>query len=352
MSSWFEQLFGVQEPRTYAYAQALFASSPPILKAVVAGERFGIGHFSTPTLASLRANGLRALVRGGVRVRHIAVQSALEAHAQHPGATFQAASQFNCLEFVTPDVVPEDGVTEYADDRTQGPDCALACAAGTVYRNYFVPVPTSNGFQVGQSADAQLNTLSSLERAVLNHRHGYWHVHNGYVTLGHGGEHALAALGSHLTMATDAERDALLGHVAVGVHEDVQITYASRWDRAPLGLTCTQVYCSAISLGGYSNGVAQRLWAPLACLVLDAAYEATLWAAVLAAQRTGVHDVFLTFVGGGVFGNDMAWIAHAIGRAVRCLDAAGASLNVYICHYRHVDERMRRLVDMSCLQRV
>jgi hypothetical protein len=34
---------------------------------------------------------------------------------------------------------PEDGVTVYAADPTQGPACALACAAGSVYRNYFCP---------------------------------------------------------------------------------------------------------------------------------------------------------------------------------------------------------------------
>ena len=35
--------------------------------------------------------------------------------------------------------VPEDGVTIYSADPTQGPACALACAAGSVYRNYFCP---------------------------------------------------------------------------------------------------------------------------------------------------------------------------------------------------------------------
>ena len=34
---------------------------------------------------------------------------------------------------------PEYGVTLYAADPTQGPACALACAAGSVYRNYFCP---------------------------------------------------------------------------------------------------------------------------------------------------------------------------------------------------------------------
>ena len=40
---------------------------------------------------------------------------------------------------------PEMGVTGYVNDRTQGPCCAIACGAGTVYRNYLAPVRDSAG---------------------------------------------------------------------------------------------------------------------------------------------------------------------------------------------------------------
>ncbi len=43
-------------------------------------------------------------------------------HAENPNATFQAASQFNCLEFCNPKLVPEEGVTFYFADMTQGMD--------------------------------------------------------------------------------------------------------------------------------------------------------------------------------------------------------------------------------------
>jgi hypothetical protein len=35
-------------------------------------------------------------------------------------AVFQVASQFNCLEMIGPRVRPEDGITMYASDPTQG----------------------------------------------------------------------------------------------------------------------------------------------------------------------------------------------------------------------------------------
>ena len=34
-------------------------------------------------------------------------------------------------------MTPEDGVTRYKDDPTQGPACAIAASAATMYRNYF-----------------------------------------------------------------------------------------------------------------------------------------------------------------------------------------------------------------------
>jgi hypothetical protein len=44
---------------------------------------------------------------------------------ENAGALFQVASQFNLLEMVSPSVTPEDGVTRYQDDHTQGPACAI-----------------------------------------------------------------------------------------------------------------------------------------------------------------------------------------------------------------------------------
>jgi hypothetical protein len=63
---------------------------------------------------------------------------------KNAGALFQVASQFNLLEMVLPRVTPEHGVTRYAHDHTQGPACAIAAGAATIYRNYFVPVDGSD----------------------------------------------------------------------------------------------------------------------------------------------------------------------------------------------------------------
>jgi hypothetical protein len=58
------------------------------------------------------------------------------------------------------------------------------------------------------------------------------------------------------------------------------------------------------------------MWRPFAQLVLDAAYEATVLAAVLNARRGASNIVLLTRLGGGAFGNEDAWIDAAMRRAL------------------------------------
>ena len=55
-------------------------------------------------------------------------------------------------------------------------------------------------------------------------------------------------------------------------------------------------------------------------MVLEAAYEATLWSAVLNAKRNGVNIVFLTFLGGGAFGNEDKWIYAALRRSFKSMN--------------------------------
>ena len=95
------------------------------------------------------------------------------------------ASQFNCLEFVGPSVVPEDGVTGYADDRTQGPACSVACGPATVYRNYYAPVggPGAHA-QQGQTAGRQLNNLEGVAEMLAeggDESEEYFWVQGGYI---------------------------------------------------------------------------------------------------------------------------------------------------------------------------
>lgn len=331
MTSWFEQLFGFAEG-PFAETQARFALDGETL--VSPGGRYGAGRFSTPSLTELRTIS-RGLRPGSLTVRHVATGDILETHAlpENAGAMFQAASQLNCLEFADPRDTPEDGVTQYASDPTQGPACSLACAAATVARNYLVDVAG----QPGQTHDRQLNNLAGVQ-AALGEAGGLVDVVNGYTF---SRPERLEALGEAIAAAN---RDALLGALRIGVHANVEVTFAQRFERPATAQHVSQAFCSALSCG-YASGTLHQ-WQPIAKLVLDAAYEATLLAAIVDAEHgTGSGRVWLTFLGGGAFGNSPVWIHHAMGRALRlCRDR---DLDVLIAHHRAVDEDARRGVEAA-----
>jgi len=128
--------------------------------------------------------------------------------------------------------------------------------------------------------------------------------------------------------------------------------------------TVTQVLCSAVA-AGYNYSVPIAAWAPFARLLLEAAYEATLLAAMEAAVRhwgqpaiqpdmrqfgskreatPGCRKIFLTLVGGGVFRNPMPWILDSIERACRLY--RDYDLRVHIVNYgTHVDPEITAFVD-------
>lgn len=62
------------------------------------------------------------------------------------------------------------------------------------------------------------------------------------------------------------------------------------------GHTVTQAYCSAVPIA-YVSELHGAPWEPLARLVLDTTYEATLCVAAIAAARTGNRVAYLTRLG-------------------------------------------------------
>lgn len=79
-----------------------------------------------------------------------------------------------------------------------------------------------------------------------------------------------------------------------------------------------------------------KLWEPVARIVLEAAYEGTLSAAVSAMHRHGgkggSNRVYLTLVGGGVFMNPIQWICDAMFNAL--LKYRGIGLQVFVVVFR------------------
>lgn len=97
---------------------------------------------------------------------------------------------------------------------------------------------------------------------------------------------------------------------------------------------------------GFTRGLlpgATAHWKDFALLVLEAAYEATVWSAILNAQRGGSNVILLTSLGGGAFGNKEAWIIAALRRALNL--ASQFALDVKIVSYRIPSNEIVELAD-------
>lgn len=335
-------LFGFSET-SYAETKQWLRLEPnrsggQILESLANGEKFHVGTFDTPTLATLRQRGSGIKLPGKLTLRN-EVGDVADLHGQTHNrfATFQVASQFNCLEFVGPSVVPEDGITMYMNDRTQGPACSIACGPATAYRNYFVPVPPPRdrpalGTQEGQTRDRMLDNLADLSDVVGNSPHGrLFRVQGGYTMAD---DAQLLELNAHLAeLETAGGLDSVRAALRVGLHDDVEVS-ATNWGMKLLGSKehlVSQVFGSACAVA-YNRSSDPKNWDKLALLVLEASYEATLYAALLSAQRhrgaKGSKKVFLTCLGGGVFGNPMESIVGAVRRA--CDLFSGYDLDIRI----------------------
>ena len=313
---WFERLVGFPESAIGVREQ--LRADGRTLRSLANGRAFTWGELETPSLDELRERVRRSSPRPGrlaIRERVANVQD-LHRDPANAGALFQVASQFNLLEMVDPAITPEQGIDRYEGDHTQGPACAIAAGAGTIYRNYFVNV----GGQIGQSADRQIDCLADLGQALGNAGGALWTMRNGYALPSREGLDRIADL---LGNASAGQRDELRKRLRIGVLWDTQVTLEGS------DHLVSQAYCSAMPVA-YSPHPAAR-WAPFATLILEAAYEATLLAAMLNAERSGNRTVFLTLLGGGAFGNDVEWILKAMERAHAC--CRGHDLDVAVVSY-------------------
>ena len=160
---WFEKLTGFRET-TYEEARAKLLIDGDRLRSQVNGKSYLVGRLEVVSLAQLRHAVNLANVPSGRSKVSVITGDVREFHRDvaYTGALFQVASQFNLLKMASPSVTPEDGVTRYQFDHTQGPACAIAAGAATIYRNYFAPV--GNG--VGQTRDRQIDALADLGIAL------------------------------------------------------------------------------------------------------------------------------------------------------------------------------------------
>lgn len=357
---WFERLTGFPE-KSPSQVRSNLTVEGTRLHSEVNGQTFRCGTLRIPSLADLRAetreaetgeaeiSGVETAEGGALSGASLSLRQVvadvqnLHVDPANEGALFQVASQFNLLEMTGPSVVPEDGVGRYERDQTQGPACAIAAGAGTIYRNYFAEVEG----QTGQTAERQINCLEGVGAALGNEQEDLWRMENGYALASDAG---LRRVGEQLRRMSTTEKDRLRGRLQVGIQEETEVTLSreaalsEETDPPEAGHTVTQVYGSALPVA-YSAAPAE-LWAPFAKLVLEAAYEATLRAGIQNGKRSGGWTTYLTLLGGGAFGNRSEWIIGAIRRALNACRECLLEwpLDVAIVSYGQPDPDVSRLV--------
>lgn len=339
-------MFGFRE-RNYEAVRKQFRleEDDAVLVSLANGRRFYVGEFETPTLEQLddRLDGLLQTVEitksnecysinglSGLKFNHIVADvKKLHMDPLNEDAVFQAASQFNCLEMPNPNVTPDDGITDYINDHTQGPICAMSCAAGTIYRNYFV-----NKYGQGGKKGQQIDCLEEMGDILENRSEEYWKMRNGYALPTKSDSMARLKLKIYRRFLLSREPMKLL---KVGVHWSTEVTntaLANNNDQPSHQVT--QVYSSAVPISYASIGK-MRDFEPFAKMILDATYQCVFAVASIKSLETKKRvKLYLTKVGGGVFGNRSRWIVDSIRRSLKKYE--DFPLDVHLVHYGSLEQ--------------
>lgn len=271
--NWFKDIFGFDESDLDL---SIFKEGRVESK----GGTYKTGTLDVPSVSELRERIRLTPKKGRNKItEQLANVVSLHRDENNEGALFQVASQFNLLEMISHDTTPEEGITRYIHDRTQGPACAMACAAGTLYRNY----------------KTRINTLRDIENLLMPQK--YWTVKNGYAMFE---ETQLDKLNERI----EDLREEIIDRLRVGIQWETEVTPSENKHLV------SQIYCSAIPVS--YNRAPNRKFEPFARIILEGTYEAAILAAILNRR----DRVFLTLVGAGAFGNDRRWAIDAARKAL------------------------------------
>jgi hypothetical protein len=333
---WFEKLTGFSEQNPQQVRENIAIAENKLISKVT-GNEFTFGKLELLSLEDLR-NRTKAY-KGEYKSRIQISEAVGDVQSFHnnilnKGAFFQVASQFNLLEMVHPGVTPEHGVGIYENDRTQGPACSIACGAATIYRNYFVNINN----QTGQSNNNQIDCLEDIGLELNNDGDRLWKMSNGYALVND--EESLSDITKQIESKSKEEYEHLKSKLKIGIQWDTEVTISESKHLV------SQAFCSALPIA-YHTHLPRIIdnWTEFACLVLEASYEATFHSALINYENTGNNKVFLTLLGGGVFGNKHEWIFDAIRKSIQLF--SNTPLDIRIVSYGNSNPHLVAFIEST-----
>ena len=282
----------------------------------VSGVNYAVGDFSCLSKTELKALNKKQIKKGSISYEYVHgdITELLKTDiGEHD--VVQAASQFNLLEMGYPGYRPENGISIYTNDGTQGPRVALSSPAGTFFRNYLI----FNGKpQRGENFKSykQVNTLSEvLEDLNIKEEDKSPSLSKidddakKMIIIGKPSPNMYTYINgyAYINFVKDVDEktlnDTMDKHLRVGIQWNTP-------DIVNKGKLC-QVYSSALPLSYYTyHG---KNIDKLATSILTSTYKCVLEVAISKISESHPRiNVYLTAVGGGVFGNEFAWIQKAL----------------------------------------
>jgi len=327
---WFKNLTGFVEENPTQVRKYLEVNDNKLFSKVNSNQ-FVCGKLETPTLEELlKLTYFKNNYNSKIKISELVGNTSnLHKDIANAGALFQAASQFNLLEMISPNVTPERGIDIYENDQTQGPACAIACGAGTIYRNYFANVNN----ETGQSANNQIDCLKDIGLEFKNELLNLWKMQNGYALVNN--VEALKIISKQINNKSIEEYENLKQKLRIGIQWNTEVTISKEKQLV------SQAYCSALPIS-YSH-IDIEYWTDFARMILEATYEATFCAALLNYKQTNNNKLFLTLVGGGAFGNKIEWILEAIQKCL--IKFSNTPLDVRIVSYGYSNPKVVEFIN-------
>lgn len=347
--AWFEYLVGVPEPEfrknvaKYIHPDQLYSESPtskPVctcdglsitlgdINSSNTNQISAAGIFYFPTIADLRESASKCERKSVADKCVFYVDTnttgaysadvdicAMQANPENAGSLFQVASNLNTIESIDELTSPDSTETYVTDciiilfiiyylfylldlnDRTQGPFASISAAPGSIMRVYGMFYDSKT------SPESWMQTKNKCISMVEDIK-DYYTVYNGYI-MNNGSESFLH----------EFKIDEVLENVRIGIQQDVDVVFGKRTGRFMEVLSprhrISQAFCAGMNLSQGSSGRKNsnlKGSREKAVLMLRASYIG----AYLAAVVLKCPKLFLTFVGGGVFGNSMDIIINEL----------------------------------------